>query len=215
MMENCCYDRTELMVLNMVRKGLLGELHPRGRRISARFAVREVQQRREGLWRQLHARNRNGDLYPTHGLGPISQCMNINRGNQFVRPRLDGQPVAGPQPLRGKSLWARQPASQETLRSKRRGHTLIQTAAGQTIALTHDTDSPQPFSRNLLIQGTTGLVRKYPEEKIFIDGRSKENEWEALEKYRAEYEHPLWKALVEKAKGWPGTVAWTSWKTIA
>ena len=85
---------------------------------------------------------------------------------------------------------------------------LIQTAAGQTITLTLDTDSPHPYSRNTFVQGTKGLVRKYPDEKVFIDGRNRrpgawegEWDWEPLEAFRSEYEHPLWKELAEKAKG--------------
>ena len=79
--------------------------------------------------------------------------------------------------------------------------TLIQTAAGQTILVTHNTDSPRPYSRDIFVQGTKGLVRKYPEEKIYIEGKSKDDAWEPLSAYQAEYEHPLWKKLSARAKG--------------
>ena len=83
MMENCCYDRPELMVLNMVRQGLLGELlHGE---CGYLHDLRDVKFARdgEGLWRLAHSIRRNGNLYPTHGLGPMAQCMNINRGDRF------------------------------------------------------------------------------------------------------------------------------------
>ncbi len=84
MMENCCYDRTEMMVLNMVRKGVFGELvHGRGR-LPARPARRSSSRtptRASGAARTRA--QRNGNLYPTHGLGPVAQCMNINRGDRF------------------------------------------------------------------------------------------------------------------------------------
>ena len=79
--------------------------------------------------------------------------------------------------------------------------TLIRTAAGQTIVVKHDTDSPRPYSRDVNVQGTRGLVRKYPEEKIYVEGRSPEHRWEPLSSYDAEYEHPLWKAMQEQSRG--------------
>ncbi|MGB9893673.1 MAG: Gfo/Idh/MocA family protein, partial [Candidatus Saccharicenans sp.] len=83
MMENCCYDRVELMSLNMVRRGLLGEiLHAEAGYL---HDLREVKfsNEGEGLWRRQHSWTRNGNLYPTHGLGPVAQCLNINRGDAF------------------------------------------------------------------------------------------------------------------------------------
>jgi hypothetical protein len=79
--------------------------------------------------------------------------------------------------------------------------TLIKTAKDLTITLKFDTCLPRPYSRIFLIHGTKGIVRKYPEEKIYIDGKSPGHTWEPLSKYRQEYEHPLWKALAERSKG--------------
>jgi predicted dehydrogenase len=201
MMENCCYDATELMVLNMVRKGLLGELihaecgylHDlRGLWLSNASA---------GRWRLAHAERRNGDLYPTHGLGPVAQCLSINRGNQFVRL------VSMASQSRGLSLSAAKAFSPGSVAARKRYalgdvvSTLIQTAAGQTVAVTFDTVSPRPYSRNILVQGTKGLVRKYPEERIHIEGRSKGDQWEPLDAYRTEYEHPLVRRMSAQASG--------------
>jgi len=201
MMENCCYDRTELMILNMVRKGLLGELlHAECGYLHDLRAIK-FSDRGEGLWRRAHSQKRNGDLYPTHGLGPIAQCMNINRGNRFARL------VSMSCQSRGLSLFAKKkfgtdsPEAKQTYALGDVVTTIIQTTAGQTIVVKHDTNSPRPYSRDILLQGTKGIVRKYPEEKIYIAGSTRGHSWEALSNYRTQFEHPLWKTLADKAKG--------------
>ena len=198
MMENCCYDRTELMILNMVRQNVFGEL------IHAECGyLHDLRQLKltdfyEGRWRVKHAIERNGDLYPMHGLGPVAQWMNINRGNQFDHL------VSMSSKSRGLNLWAAEhigPQSPEARQRYALGdvvNTLIRTQSGETILITHDTHSPRPYSRKILLQGTDGLVRKYPEQKIHIEERSPEHDWEDLKDYEAEYEHPLWKALADK-----------------
>ncbi len=201
MMENCCYDRTELMILNMVRQGLLGELlHAE---CGYLHDLRDIKfsNEGEGLWRLAHSEKRNGDLYPTHGLGPVAQCMNINRGNRFARL------VSMSSQSRGLNLFAARKFGRESVEARKRYAlgdvvtTLIQTAEGQTIVVKHDTDSPRPYSRDINVQGTRGLVRKYPEEKIYIEGRSQEHHWESLSDYRTEFEHPLWKSMEEQSRG--------------
>ena len=204
MMENCCYDRTELMILNMVRKGLLGELlHAQGGYL---HDLRDLKfsSSGEGLWRTAHSIRRNGDLYPTHGLGPVAQCMNVNRGNRF------DYLVSMSCSSRGLNLLAAKKFGSDSQQAKQKYAlgdvvtTLIRTVNGQTIVLTHDTNTPRPYSRDILVQGTKGIVRKYPEQKIHIEGRSEPHTWEPLENYAAEYEHPLWKAHAQKAKGGHG-----------
>lgn len=201
MTENCCYDRTELMILNMVRQGLLGELLHAECGYLHDLRAEKFSNKGEGLWRLAHAVKRNADVYPTHGLGPVAQCMNINRGNQFVRL------VSMASQSRGLTLFAEEKLGPD--HPKTRQHyllgdvvsTLIQTAAGQTITINHNTSSPRPYSRDILVQGTKGIVRKYPEEKIHVEGRTKGHEWESLASYREEYEHPLWKAIAQRSKG--------------
>ncbi|MGW8257943.1 MAG: Gfo/Idh/MocA family protein, partial [Thermoguttaceae bacterium] len=186
MLENCCYDRVELMILNMVRKGLLGELVHGECGYLHDLRNIKLSNVGEGLWRLAHSEKRNGDLYPTHGLGPVAQSMNINRGNQFARLVSMGSQS------RGLNLFAAKKFGPDSPKARRRYAlsdvvtTIIHTVAGQTIVVTHNTDSPRPYSRNILVQGTAGLVRKYPEEKIYIDGRSKNDAWQSLEAYQAE-----------------------------
>jgi len=79
--------------------------------------------------------------------------------------------------------------------------TLIMTAKGKTIYVGHDTNLPRPYSRDIEIQGTRGTARKYPEQKVHIEGRSPAHRWEDLADYQAEWEHPLWRALEERSRG--------------
>jgi hypothetical protein len=78
---------------------------------------------------------------------------------------------------------------------------LIKTKKGKTIICKHDTHLPRPYSRDFLVQGTKGIVRKYPEEKVHIEGRSRGHGWEDFAAYAKEYEHPVWKQTKEMAKG--------------
>lgn len=201
MMENCCYDRAEMMILNMVRQGLFGEpvhaecgyLHDLRRLKLTDFY--------EGRWRVRHSVLRNGDLYPTHGLGPVAQWLNVNRGNRF------DYVVSMASKSRGLNRWAAEHVGEDSPAARREYalgdvvNTLIRTVNGETILITHDTDSPRPYSRKVLFQGTKGIVRKYPESRIHIEGRSPEHRWEELESYRGEFEHPVWQALEEQSRG--------------
>ena len=201
MMENCCYDRFELMTLNMVRKGLLGELvHGECGYLHDLRGVK-FSPGGEGLWRRAHAMKRDGNLYPTHGLGPVSQCMNINRGDRF------DYIVSMSSKSRGLQLWQEEhlekddPRRKETYKLGDVNVSLIKTVNGCTITLVHDTNLPRPYSRIHMLQGTRGVVRKWPQEGIFIEGRNKEHAYENPSSYQEEFEHPLWKAMQEKAKG--------------
>jgi predicted dehydrogenase len=201
MMENCCYDRTEMMIFNMVRHGLFGELLHAECGYLHDLRELKLTDFYENRWRVKHAIRRNGDLYPTHGLGPVAQWLDVNRGNRFDHL------VSMASPGRGLNLWAAEhigPDSSEARQTYALGdvvNTLIRTARGQTILVTHDTNSPRPYSRKILLQGTHGLVRKYPEQKIHIEGRSPAHRWEDLEALQAEFEHPVWRALEERSRG--------------
>lgn len=204
MMENCCYDRTELLFLNMVRKGLIGDvLHAE---CGYLHDLREVKHDAggEGAWRRAHSVRRNGNLYPTHGIGPIANYMNLNRGD-----RMDYL-VSMSGPSRGLQLWQAAHLAEDDPRREKSfalgdvNATLIQTAAGRTIYLVHDTNLPRPYSRINMVQGTKGILKDYPPQ-VHIEGRSQGHGWEPAEKYRQEFEHPLWKSdIVKRASGGHG-----------
>jgi predicted dehydrogenase len=199
MMENCNYDRPEMLVFNLVRQGLLGEvMHAEGGYL---HDLREVKfsAEGEGLWRRAHAMKRNGNLYPTHGLGPIANCLDINRGDRFeYLVSMSGN-------SRGLQLFAQEhfaegaPQRKETFVLGDVNVSLIHTANGRTIVLSHDTNLPRPYSRIHLVQGTRGIFQGYP-NRVYIEGRSPEHQWEPADKYYEEFEHPLWRELGLKAR---------------
>lgn len=199
MMENCCYDRPEMQCLNMVRQGLLGEiLHAEAGYL---HDLREIKfsSEGEGLWRRAHSVRRNANLYPTHGLGPVAQCMDINRGDRFDCL------VSMSSPSRGLHLYAEKAFGPDDPRSRERyalgdvNVSLIYTALGKVITLYHDTNLPRPYSRIHKVQGTKGLFEKYP-DRVHVEGRSKPHAWDTLDRYQ-EFDHPLWTTQAEKARG--------------
>ena len=193
MLENCCYGREEMLVLNLIAKGMFGELlHAEG---GYRHDLRDevcngIENRHYRLKNYL---NRTGDLYPTHELGPIAKYLKINRGNRMVTlssmaTKSCGQEyyAATKKPddgfLRGKDFALGDVVV-----------TNIKCAHGEVITLFHDTSLPRPYSRCNLLQGTKGI---WSEDKagVYFDGVSpKPHEWEPAEKYFKRYEHPLWK----------------------
>lgn len=200
MMENCCYGRTEMMVLNMVRQGVLGELLRGEAGYLHDLRTVKFSKEGEGLWRRAHSTNRNGNLYPTHGLGPVAQCMNINRGDRFDYLVSMSSPSRGLQLYQREHLPPHDPRRNEKYVLGDVNVSLIKTANGRTIYLVHDTNLPRPYSRINLVQGTRGIFSGYP-DRVHVEGRSPGHEWEPLENYREQYEHPLWRAEGEKARG--------------
>jgi predicted dehydrogenase len=201
MMENCNYDDVEMLILNMVKKGLLGDLlHAEGGYLHDLRAVKH-DLKGEGLWRRAHAMKRNGDFYPTHGLGPIAQCLNINRGNAFDTLVSFGTKSRGLHRYAVETFGADSPQAKEEFLLSDVVTTMIGTKNGETVVVTHDTSSPRPYSRNILVQGTKGIVKKYPTPKIHIEGRSKGHSWETIDEYMKEFRHPVWTELEEQSKG--------------
>jgi hypothetical protein len=199
MMENCCYDRPEMLCLMLAKKGLLGEiLHAEAGYLHDLRGIK-FSNEGEGLWRLAHAIRRNANLYPTHGLGPVSQCLDINRGDAFACL------VSMSSPARGLNLWAAKAFGTDSAKAKQKyalgdvNVTLIHTALGKVITLYHDTNSPRPYSRIHIVQGTAGIFEKYP-DRVYIEGRSKNDAWDTLDKY-PEFDHPLWTTQADKARG--------------
>lgn len=200
MMENCCYDRSELVLLNMIRKGMFGELvHAEA---GYMHDLREIKFSNggEGLWRREYAKKHNGNPYPTHGLGPVAQYMNINRGDRFDFLVSMSSPAKGLNAYAAEHFPADDPRRKEKYIQGDVNSTLIRTVNGLTILLQHDTNLPRPYRRIGVVQGTKGIYRGYPDE-IHIEGRTKAHEWEKFDKYQEEFEHPLWKKLHERGKG--------------
>ena len=201
-MENCCYGRYELTVLNMIKKGLFGELiHVQGgyehdlRGLATRFD--------DGHERAYHNLHRCGELYPTHELGPIQNYLNINRGNRMLTLSSMASKARG---LRLRALASAEEHPELLENDYLNGDvttTMIRCAHGETIVLTHDILTPRPYSRGGRVQGTRGLWME-DNASIYIEGRSPEHQWEPMENYMEEFEHPLWKQFKKNMKGGHG-----------
>ncbi|MBX2921233.1 MAG: Gfo/Idh/MocA family oxidoreductase [Chitinophagaceae bacterium] len=187
MLENCCYDFFELLTLNMARNGMFGELiHAEGAYIHDLIQSNFGKTSYSDMWRLKENIGRNGNLYPTHGLGPIAQCLDINRGdkmehlvsmssNDFMMNAL------------AKEKAATDSFYKEYVDKPYRGNmntTMIRTQKGKTIMLQHDVTSPRPYSRIHLISGTKGVASKYPEPERIAFG----HEWIKPEELKALYD---------------------------
>jgi hypothetical protein len=191
----------EMMILNMVKKGMFGELlHAECGYLHDLRAVKHDMEG-EGVWRRAHSMTSNGDLYPTHGLGPIAQCFDINRGNAFDYLVSAGTKTRGLHLYALEQFGADSPQAKETYKLSDVVTTVIRTENGETIVVTHDTNSPRPYSRDILVQGTKGIVRKYPDPKIYLEGKGQPHRWDAIDAYMREHIHPIWSDLEEKSKG--------------
>lgn len=200
MMENVNYGRTELMVLNMVRQGLFGEiLHGEGGYLHDLRSIK-FEDAHEGLWRREWSKKRNANLYPTHGLGPIANCMDINRGDRFTTLVSMSSPSRGLQEYARNNYPDGDPKRQEQYALGDVNVSLIQTALGRTIYVSHDTNLPRPYSRIHMVQGTHGLFQGYP-DRVYVEGQSEPHQWDDLEAWYDRYEHPLWTKLREASIG--------------
>ncbi|MDQ4140421.1 MAG: Gfo/Idh/MocA family oxidoreductase, partial [Bacteroidota bacterium] len=163
-LENCCYDFFELLTLNMARQGFFGEIiHGEGAYIHDLLEGNFSKTKYYDMWR-LKENFRNGNLYPTHGLGPIAQIMNINRGDKMdYLVSMSGNDFmmgAMAKELASKDEFYR-PFATKTFRGNM-NTTTIRTSKGRTIMLQHDVSSPRVYSRIHLVSGTKGAAQKYP-----------------------------------------------------
>ncbi len=191
-LENCCYDRNELALFNMQRQGLFGEIiHVQGGyQHDLRDEITFGRETRHG--RLYNFMNRNGDLYPTHQLGPLAKLLNINRGNRFVSLTSMASKSRGLHEGILDNLPKDYDLSTYNFTQGDVVTTMIKCAHGETILLIHDCTLPRPYSRNCRIQGTQGIWME-DKEQIYLQESSPRHEWEPFEPYRDKYEHPLWK----------------------
>jgi predicted dehydrogenase len=203
MLENVCYFRNVLMVLNLVRQGVLGELlHCE---VGYQHFVRGSQFTKEGdlTWRGAHAAKRDGNQYPTHAIGPAAWWMNINRGDRFSYLNSMSSVSRGPNVYAVKAFGANHAAAKRTFSQGDVNTTLIKTENGLTVTLYYNTQSPRPYDLILRVQGTGGIYSGTL-DKIYVDGRtptgrSGEPAWEDTAAYFEKYEHPLWTRLNNQA----------------
>jgi len=194
MLENCCYDFFELLTLNMTRNGMFGEiLHGEGAYIHDLTKDWMFNKKAYAdMWRLKENAKRNGNLYPTHGLGPVAQCMDINRGDQmdYLVSVSSNDFTMG---NTAKELAATDDFFKEYVGKNFRGNmntTTIRTHKGKTIMIQHDVSSPRPYSRIHVLSGTKGAASKWPSPERIAFGHS----WvkpEELQKLYDQYSPPI------------------------
>ena len=193
----------------MVREGVFGELiHCNGgyqhdlRNIKFQPGVEYGEKgRSESKWRALHSIKRNGELYPTHGLGPLVNYLNINRGNRMVSLTSTATKARGLHNYIVEKGGADHPNAKLRFKLGDVVTTVISCANGEVIVLNHDTNLPRPYSLGFRVQGTKGIWMK-DGDQIYIEGTSpRSHRWESSKPYLEKYDHPYWVKNGPKAKG--------------
>jgi predicted dehydrogenase len=216
MLENVCYRRDVMAVMNMVRQNLFGEMvHLQG---GYQHDLREVKFNdgdkpygggvefgekafSEAQWRTLHSVNRNGDLYPTHGVGPLAMMTDINRGNRFTELVSYASKARGLHDYVVSKGGEQHPNSKVKFKLGDVVTTMIRCANEETILLQHDTNLPRPYSLGFRVQGTKGIWMDI-NDGIYIEGQSKAGHaWDPADEWLTKYDHPLWKKYGSDAAG--------------
>ncbi len=203
MMENVNYGRDELLALNLCRRGVLGDLtHGEAAYIhDLRYQMKEID-RGTGSWRTGYHTQENGNLYPTHGLGPVAQYMNTDRtDDRFDSIVSMSSPALGRQKFAKDNFPPDHPRNQAKYISGDMSTSLIKTHLGRTVMVQWDTATPRPYSRLNLIQGTNGVFTGFP-TRLAIEGRGSYHEWtqgDGMQAVYDEFEHPLWKRIGDSA----------------
>ena len=214
-LENVNYRRDVMAVLNMVRQNVFGELlHFRcGYQHDLRFVKfndgitpygKGVEFGEKGIseskWRTQHSLLRNGDVYPTHGVGPIATMCDINRGNRFVSMTSHASKAVGLHKYIVDNGGKDHPNAKLKFKQGDIITSTIETANGETIIVTHDCNSPRPYSLGFRVQGSLGLW-EVDGSRIYVEGVSEPHRWDDAKSWLHKYDHPLWKKYGEYAQG--------------
>lgn len=205
LMENCCYGKRELMMLNMVRQGIFGEvMHCNGAYChDLRKEITEGKEERH--YRLRNYIHRNCENYPTHEIGPISKILDINNGNRFLTLSSFSSGSRGLHEYAVAKKGADHPLSKIHFAQGDVVTTVLTCAGGQTVCITLDTCLPGAYSRRFEVHGTKGMYME-DNDSLFLDNNEEhhKNEWDwkpmwgNAAQYEAEYSHPLWqKANIE------------------
>lgn len=200
LLENCCYNDVEMALLNMVKQGVFGQLvHCRGgyhHDLRDEIGLGDVNRH----YRQDNFMHRNGELYPTHELGPIASYLNINHGNRMLMLVSMASKAVGQQAWMQKNR-ADTPLANVNFNEGDVVTTMISCANGETIILTHDCTLPRPYSRGGWVQGSKGIWMEdghgiYLEDEAH-EGATYAHTFKPDKPYLEQYEHPLWKEYRE------------------
>ena len=198
MLENCCYGYNETLILRMVHGGEFGDLLYGEGAYLHDLRDELFSHAGEGLWRRTEHTRADGNLYPTHGLGPVANYMGIQRGDRFDYLVSMSAPQHGLDKYRKDKLKSDDPRQNERYLTGDLNTSLIKTANGLSITVKHAVSTPHPYSRINLIAGTKGIFEDYP-PRIYFDGMNKDESYGAIDAWK-HYEHPLWKREGEIAQ---------------
>ena len=210
LLENCCYGENELFVLNMAREGVFGDLtHAE---CAYLHDLREVlfSLGTEGDWRRDYHWEYNGNLYPTHGLGPVAQYLGVGRGDQFKYLVSASSPEKSLTKYRDEMKPNGGRHANEKYLCGDMNTSLVKTVLGRTIMIQHDVVSPRPYSRINALYGTGGAFFDYPPRLAINDpkqyglkaaGPDAWLEGADMQKMRDKFTHPLWRKLREQSEG--------------
>jgi predicted dehydrogenase len=207
-MENVCFRRDVMAVLNMVRQEMFGELmHCQ---CGYQHDLRTVKfnpgvefgpgANGEAEWRTEHSIRRNGDIYPTHGVGPVAKMLNINSGNRFMTLTSTATKTRGLHNYIVEVGGEGHPNASINFELGDIVTTVISCSNGETVMVSHDTNLPRPYSLGFRVQGTKGLWMN-DGRTIYVEGVSEPHRWQPLAEYQDEYDHPLWKRYEDRAAG--------------
>jgi hypothetical protein len=215
LLENVCYRRDVMAILNMVRQGMFGEMtyahcgyehdlrnikFNDGQSIAGVGPEFGAKGFSEAHWRTQHSVDRNGDLYPTHGLGPVAHWLNINRGNRFTHLTSTATKSRGLHKYVVDKGGPDHPNAKVNFKLGDVVTTVVECANGENIVIIHDTNSPRPYSLGFRAQGTQGIWMD-DGDTIYLEGVSpKPHQWESFNTYQEKYDHPLWKQHAQTAQ---------------
>ena len=215
LLENVNYRRDIMAVMNMVKQNVFGELlHFRcgyqhdlrhvkfndGKTAYGKGVEFGEKGISESVWRTQHSLLRNADVYPTHGIGPIAAMSNINRGNRFSSITSTATKGVGLHNYIVKHGGENHPNAKLKFKLGDVITSTIETANGESIIVTHDTNSPRPYSLGFRVQGANGLW-EVDGNRIHIDGKTEAHKWDVADKWLEKYDHPLWKKYGKFAEG--------------
>ena len=218
-LENCCYDYYEMNALAMAQDGIFGEIiRAEGAYIHAldgfwgAYWKDPADNDKDNLhWRLKYNQENRGDVYATHGLGPVAQCMDIHRGDRFTTLiAMDTESFVGKE-------WVENKTGKECKEFRNGDHTttLMRTAKGKVVEIQHNVMTPQPYNRLFKLTGTKGYATKYPEQKLALSGEALKGTGapqvdnlnahgfmsdEQKDAMMAKYYHPILKKYVEKGR---------------
>jgi predicted dehydrogenase len=199
-LENCNYGENEMLVNRMVHEGVFGEIQHAEAAYLHDLRRILFEDRDEGLWRRAWHTRANANLYPTHGLGPVSWYLDINAGDRFDYLVAVASPHRGLElhreatvPDKANAKWKEEYVTGDHNTS------LLRTVKGRTVMLQHNVSNPRPYTRHNRVQGTKGAFEDYP-PRIYVEGQPGGERWGTIDQYKTRYTHPLWTKVGELAR---------------